>query len=32
MKSYANLWPRVTSFENLHEAFLTRAEGQTHEA
>lgn len=21
MKSYANLWPRIVSFENLYEAF-----------
>ena len=28
MKSYANLWPRVTSFENLYEAFRCAKKGK----
>jgi retron-type reverse transcriptase len=28
MKSYANLWPRVTSFENLYEAFRCARKGK----
>lgn len=28
MKSYANLWPEITSFENLYEAFLRARRGK----
>ena len=28
VKSYANLWPRVTSFENLYEAFRCARKGK----
>ena len=28
MKSHANLWPRVTSFENLYEAFRQARKGK----
>ena len=28
MKSYGNLWPRVTSFENLFDAFRRARKGK----
>ncbi|MBI2371093.1 MAG: Retron-type reverse transcriptase, partial [Deltaproteobacteria bacterium] len=28
MKSHTNLWPRITSFENLYEAFRRARKGK----